>query len=136
MKKIKISFMIAFIAVMSQNLKAQSSSVWVVYSQNKCHSEYLDDMAKATEEKWGQVLNEVVAEGKWISWGVLEHAWGDEWNWNPYYVAESREAFFEGWSLMIKKMQEKHPDYLKETRKYCFEHKDSMYSQRFGSDMK
>ena len=133
MKTITTIFVIALIAIMSQSIYAQNSSVWVVYSQNKCHAEYLDDMRKAATDKWGPVLDEVVAEGKWSSWGVLEHAWGDEWNWNPYYVAESREAFFEGWNLMIKKMQEKYPEYLEEVQKFCYEHKDSMYIQRLGS---
>lgn len=135
MKKIKISFIIAMIAIMNQNLFAQNATEWVVFSQNKCHSEYLDDLSKSTEEKWAPVLNEVVAEGKWIRWGILQHAWGDEWNWNIYYVAENSAAFFEGWNLMINKMKEKYPDFMEETQKFCFEHKDNMYVQRFGSNM-
>ena len=128
MRTLSIMIVCAFLSttLFSQN------SVWVVYSENKCHQGHMDDLVQMTTDKWGPIMNEVVEEAKWVDWGILEHAWGNEWNWNVYYVAEDRESFFEGWDLMIKKMNEKHPGWFDEFEDWCFEHKDSMHSQRFG----
>jgi hypothetical protein len=40
------------------------------------------------EENGAPILNDLVEQGKLINWGVLTHAWGDEHNWNVFYVAE------------------------------------------------
>jgi hypothetical protein len=74
----------------------------------------------------------LVEQGKLINWGVLTHAWGDEYNWNTFYVAESHSKFLEAWDEFIKKVIENDPDAMDIIDDWCWEHKDSIYTQVMG----
>lgn len=134
MKKPIILF-ILFCMLSSLTLFGQNNSLWVVYSENKCHSKHISDLNQYTKDTWAPILNEIVESGTWSNWGVMNHAWGNEWNWNIYYIAPDRESFFKGFSEMIKKMNEKHPDWFQKSQEWCFEHKDNMYVQSIGYGM-
>lgn len=112
----------------------QYSSVTVVFSQNKCHYGKIDKLYKMVHNKLGAIHNEVVETGLWLEWGILSHDWGDEWNWNSYYVARDKNTFNEGWDLFVKLVNEKYPDIWDTWAEYCWEHKDNIYHQSVGSD--
>jgi hypothetical protein len=114
------------------SVQAQNLPVTIVFSQNKCHFNNIDDLNKMTEEKIGPVLNELVKEGQLLNWGVLTHSWGDEWNWNMFYVAENQSKFQEAWGAMVERVMEKEPNLFEQFGEWCFEHKDSIYSQIAG----
>jgi len=87
-----------------------AQNVTVVFSQNKCHFNNVEDMNKFWKEQATPILNDLVKQEKLIDWGVLTHAWGDEWNWNVYYVAENQNKFNEAWGELIKRLIENNPD--------------------------
>jgi hypothetical protein len=111
-------------------------SVTVVLSQNKCHSNKISELRKMMEENGADILDDLVEQGKLINWGVLTHAWGDVYNWNVFYVAESHVKFLEAWNEFISKVMEVDPEAADKIGEICWEHKDSIYTQIMGSGMK
>jgi hypothetical protein len=112
-----------------------AQSVTVVLSQNKCQSNKISELIKMMEENGAPILNDLVAQGKLLNWGVLTHAWGDEHNWNVFYVAESHTKFLEAWNEFITRVVENDPEAADKIGEICWEHKDSIYSQIMGSGM-
>jgi len=109
-----------------------AQTVTVVFSQNKCHANKISELRKMTEETSGAVLNDLVEQGKLIDWGVMTHAWGDEYNWNVFYVAETHAKFLEAWNEFITKVGESDPEFAEKLWEICWEHKDSIYTQIMG----
>ena len=112
-----------------------AQTVTVVLSQNKCKSNKISELRKMMEENGAPILNDLVEQGKLINWGVLTHAWGDEHNWNVFYVAESHSKFLEAWDEFITRVMENDPDANEKIGDICWEHKDSIYTQIMGGNM-
>ena len=112
-----------------------AQSVTVVISKNKCHSNRISELREMMEENGAQVLNDLVSEGKLLNWGVLTHAWGDAYNWNVFYVAETHTKFLEAWSEFISRVVENDPEAADRMGEICWEHEDSIYTQIMGSNM-
>lgn len=100
----------------------------VVFSQNKCAYQNFQKLNALTDSVWAPVLDDLVEEDMIVSWGILTHAWGDEWNWNVYYTVESHAAFLDFWQEMVGRINESHPDFWKQLYPLCTEHKDNIYS--------
>ena len=81
MKKFSFIFLLLCI-ICGINAKAQIT----VFSQNKCNFDKLPVILKMWKEELAPMLNEQVDAGKLASWGILTHSWGDEWNFNVYYI--------------------------------------------------
>lgn len=73
-------------------------------------------------------LSALEEEGSVHDWGVLTHAWGDEYNYNFYVVTESHRAFLDAWSSLFKKMNEADPEWYDKFAPLCVTHKDNMYT--------
>ena len=114
---------------------ATAQTVTVVFSQNKCKSNKISELRTMMEDNGAPILNELVEQGKLISWGVLTHAWGDAYNWNPFYVAESHSKFLDAWQEFISRLVEADPDAADKLAEICWEHKDSIYTQIMGSGL-
>ena len=119
--------------ILSSSLMAQN--VTVVLSQNKCKMSKLPELQQMLEDNGKAILNDLVAQGKLINWGVLTHAWGDEYNWNVFYVAESHEKFIAAWNEFIEKVAENDPEFSEKLWEICWEHKDSIYNQVMGYNL-
>jgi hypothetical protein len=102
----------------------------VVFSQNKCANSNMPALNAATDSVFGPILDELVSEGMLINWGVLTHAWGDDWNWNVYYGAESHRAFLDFWSEYTSRLNERHPGWWQQVWEFCTDHKDNIYTHR------
>lgn len=100
----------------------------VVFSQNKCANENLPEIQRSMEEVFGPVLDRMVTEGALTGWGVLTHGWGDDWNWNIWYAAESHAAFVEGWDTYVSRLSEEHPGWFQSFVPLCTDHKDNIYT--------
>jgi hypothetical protein len=129
MKQI-FSFCFAII-LSSGHLIAQGPTV--VLSQNKCDYRELENLNQTMAEISGPILNNLVDQGKLLSWGVLQHGWGDEWNWNIYYVAKDHITFLNAWNEYITQVSEDDPRFQSNFFSRCFEHKDAIYSETVGS---
>ena len=126
MKPLPLTFLFLVLAT-----SVFSQSTTVVFSQNKCHYNKIDSLNQFWKGNVAPLLNGMVKDNKLIDWGVLEHAWGDEWNWNVYYVAQNQIAFHEAFNEFFEIIND-NPEFSKFFGSYCFEHKDSMYSQTMG----
>ncbi|UCC71936.1 MAG: hypothetical protein JSV86_16425 [Gemmatimonadota bacterium] len=102
----------------------------IVFSQNKCPYENLPTLNTVLDSIATPVLDELLAEGQLLGWGVLTHSWGDEWNWNIYYVVESHRAFLDFWSEYIRRLNESYPGWYQQFVGLCTDHKDNIYSVR------
>lgn len=99
----------------------------IAFSQNKCPYENLSELDQLMDETFAPALDQMVADGAFTGWGLLEHAWGDEWNWNIWYSAESHGAFVEGWATYVAHLNENHPGWSQRTLGLCTDHKDNIY---------
>jgi hypothetical protein len=91
----------------------------------------LSDIAAANKlinEKIAPILNGMVDEGILYGWGLFNHAWGDEWNINVWYVVKDMDTFNTFWDEYIKRINDQQPDAWKELRGYIQEHKDNIYT--------
>lgn len=98
-----------FIAALfgSQNAAAQAAAEpgLMVLSEQKCDYTNMDELGALQDSVFTPTLNAFVDEGKLIDWGVLVHEWGDEWNWNIYYTAESHAAFVDFWAEYVDRRE-------------------------------
>jgi hypothetical protein len=90
----------------------------------------MTDMPKAWDI-WKQattVLQELKDEGLLVEFGLLQHAWGDEWNWNFYMITKDHASFLKAWDEYITRVREKYPDLVRDWLAMVKAHKDNMYS--------
>jgi len=90
----------------------------------------VDKMNKLIDSTTVPIMKELIDEGKLLGWGQLNHAWGDEWNFNIYYITESQTAFLEFWKEFIKRITKRHPEARNEWTPLMRAHKDNMYFVR------
>jgi hypothetical protein len=128
MKQLIFTLLVGFFS--TAMLFGQSPTV--VYSQNKCHWDRLGDLNKMMTDDGAPVLNQLVEDGKLLSWGVLQHSWGDEWNWNMYYVAKDVPTFLDAFSSYISGLGERNAESLESFWDMCYEHKDAIYHEPVG----
>lgn len=102
----------------------------LVFSQNKVKMTDMGKVNKMVDSVFAPILNSFVDSGKLSGWGQLNHAWGDEWNFNLWYSAKDPETFHKFWDEYVKTVGEKHPDAFGSTVGYFQEHKDNIYSMR------
>jgi hypothetical protein len=138
MLKLSITFIFLFFfsiaQIHSQEDHHKFGSVTFVFSQNKCHFNNLLDLQELTINSTGPILNELVKEGLLIDWGILSHDWGDEWNFNNYYIAEDKAKFNKAWQEYVKRLNKKDSTLWKKFGEYCTEHKDNIYHQYLGAN--
>jgi hypothetical protein len=101
---------------------------FLMFNQNQC-----DDMAGVMDlvrTTTGPVLNELRDEGLIDRWGVLTHAWGDEWNFNWYIGTENHASFVVAWSELVSRLNARDPEWFEKFDPMCREHKDNFYTLR------
>jgi hypothetical protein len=99
----------------------------VVVSYNKCGLDKVGRLDSLSALAFYPVLDEVVREGRLLSWGVLTHDWGDEWNFVVYYTATNVNAFHSAWGEIVRRVRERRPNFMADFAPYCTEHKDNIY---------
>lgn len=81
-------------------------------------------------------VQKMIAEGKFIDYGILTHAWGDEWNVVDYFIVAGLDGFFTNFTDLFRRIQaanqqtapqegqEEEPSF----GEACTEHKDVIYA--------
>jgi len=130
MKQLTRLFAIIFVLFIAvQHIQAQEAeNPLLVVSFQKVRMADMGTVNSAMKEKFGPILNGLVDEGMLISWGLFNHAWGDEWNLNVWYVVKDMNAFNAFWDEYVKRIGEQHKEAWSELRGYIQEHKDNIYS--------
>ncbi len=111
-----------------QDSKDTEKPSTLVFSQNMVQMSDMGKVNKMVDEIFVPILNALVDEGMLFGWGQLNHAWGDEWNLNFYYIAKDMDAFNNFWSEYVNRVREQHPDAFGNIVQYFQAHKDNMYS--------
>ncbi len=122
---LSMAFLIAQATAISQNPT-------VVFSQNKCDYAKLGQLREGMKKVGAPILNDLVQKGQLLNWGILEHSWGDEWNYNNYYVAKDIPTFLEAFNTMVEEGQKVDSTFITDFWDACFEHKDAMYTETMG----
>lgn len=130
MKQLSIMLAVLMLYILTAgNISAQDQpNNILVVSYQKVKFGAIDDANKLFNEKMGPVLNSIVDDGMLRSWGLFNHAWGDEWNVNVWYVVDNMEAFTKFWQEYVKRLNEKSPGAFEGMREYIMEHKDNIYT--------
>lgn len=130
MKYFIISFAVFTICIlMAGNISAQSEDQpTLVCSFQKVKMSDMEAANTLINEKLAPILNSFVDNKMLLGWGQFNHAWGDEWNLNVWYVVKDMDSFNKFWDEYIKSINEKQPDAWKELRGYIQEHKDNIYT--------
>ena len=100
----------------------------LVFSQNMVKMSDMGKVQKAMDSLFVPILNSMVDQGKISGWGQLNHAWGDEWNFNLWYSAKDMKTFNEFWAEYVKTVSEKHPGAFGSVVSMFQAHKDNIYS--------
>ena len=121
--------LIVLMFIASANIFGQESEQpnWLVVSQNMVPMSEVGTVNQLIDSIAVPVLNELVDEGLLSGWGQFNHAWGDEWNVNFWYVAKDQISFGVFWAEYVKRVSERHPGAFGTMVKHFQAHKDNMY---------
>ncbi len=100
----------------------------VIVSYNKCALDAPARLDSLNALAFYPVLDELVRENRLMGWGVLTHAWGDEWNFVIYYTAANAPAFHSAWNELVRRVSQRRPAFMADFTPYCTEHKDNIYA--------
>jgi hypothetical protein len=88
----------------------------------------LGKVNKMVDSVFAPILNELVDEKYIASWGQFNHAWGDEWNLNIWYVTKDMSSFEKFWDEYVGRVNKRYPGAFAATVKYFQAHKDNIYT--------
>lgn len=128
---IKLLFALTLLVV-SNPVVAQDAEKpgWFVLQQNKVLMKDMPKVNALQDSLFTPILNELVAEGKLKGWGQLTHAWGDDWNYNFYFVTDNHQAFIDFWKEYFSRVNKRFPRWYNEVTPLFIAHKDNMYHIR------
>lgn len=101
---------------------------FMMFNQHQCSD--LGGAMEIADDLQRPILNELRAEGMIQDWGVLTHAWGDEWNFNFYIVADDHASWLSAWQELVRRMNERDSDWFERFGSMCHSHKDNLYTLR------
>jgi len=128
-KLVQIISILLLVIFAAGNITAQSEEQpTLVCSFQKVKMSDMSAFNKLVKEKFAPILNSMVDDKMLLGWGQFNHAWGDEWNLNVWYIVKDMESFNKFWEEYINRVNEKQPDAWKELRGYIQEHKDNIYT--------
>jgi len=114
--------------------EAQEEADWVVVTYYKCDFGAIDELNEVAHTELGPVAEERIDEGQLIAWGVLNHGWGDSWNFNVYWIVEDIEEFMPFWYDFMGTVEERSPGWLEPIQEHCHDHKDNIYRRVHARD--
>ena len=131
------SLLFAFLAVglfmapdaVAQEEEEETQANLIVMRYFECG---LGNTARAVEllnGEWRDVMDELEDEGMIQGFGILTHAWGDEWNVMDWFAVENMHGFHTAWSEAVSRMGARDPDgnIFSEFVEICPRHKDNIW---------
>lgn len=126
--KIFAIILVAFLLHDGKSFAQNNEQPTLIVSSQKVKMSDLAAANKMITEKFAPILNSFVDSKMLLSWGQFNHAWGDEWNFNIWYVVKDMNAFDKFWEEYINQISEKQPEAFKQLRELFQEHKDNIYT--------
>ncbi|MEZ4699970.1 MAG: hypothetical protein R2834_06540 [Rhodothermales bacterium] len=103
---------------------------FLMFHQNKVAGLDVPRLNQLADSIMRPVLDAMVEEQIIMSWGILTHEWGDEWNWNWYLTTADHASFVSAWAEFSKRIMERFPDGVPEMMQYLQAHKDNQFLVR------
>ena len=125
MKTLTLFLLLLCTAVVVQAQDARPEPQFMVVNQNQVAMKDFGDMMKMWFET---AVPELKGKGMLKDYGLMQHAWGDEWNYNFYFVTDSHESFLEFWDAYMKGVTEKDPELAQNYLSKIKAHRDNMYT--------
>lgn len=114
-------------------LQAQDAEMrtrFMMLNQHQCSEANMDDVMEIVDNVLAPSLSALEEEGSIDDWGILRHAWGDEYNFNFFMVTEDHRAFLDAWSSLLEMSSDADPEWYDRFTPLCVAHKDNMYLLR------
>ena len=109
-------------------LEAQEATpTHVVMRYFKCNPQ---GEAVALMQEGRPVVDEMIAEGKFISHGIMTHNWGDGWNVVGFFAVDGLDSFFGNFGELTPRIEaatEGDEEDRPQWDEICTEHKDNIY---------
>lgn len=122
----------ANVSAQADNESDNSETGITVVSYFKCYDASLSKAVEMYKDVNAPHINKLVDDGKLMSWGILTHYWGDEWNLISYFIAKDLATFEKAYSEAVEATMEENPDAMDKWRSMCSEHKDNIYSNAYN----
>ena len=109
-------------------VQAQAAPGILVIRSFKCSPE---GMAVEMLNRTQPIVEELIAEGRLMDYGLARHSWGDEWNVVDYWVAADLPTFQAAFTEILRRFRERNADRPAPERplsEVCTEHKDNIYN--------
>lgn len=85
------------------------------------------DVDQLLEAVWQPVVEQQVREGKLLGWGILRHAWSDEWNLVMYRTIADLRALQASQEVLGPALNQRDAEYGAKLARLCPRHKDNIY---------
>ena len=114
---------------------AEFETSFMMVNQHLCPPENMDELMELAETQLGPALEQLKQDGHISEWGIMTHAWGDEYNFNFYFITDDMERFVTGaWPALLEVSNELDPEWFDRWAPLCDMHKDNLYNVRnYGS---
>jgi len=107
---------------------AQQPTGVLVVSYQKCNFAKMDELHAWWRQNAAPILDDLVRQGRLLSWGVNQHNWGDEWNNVVYYGARDLTTFHSAFNEFFRRFSQREPNLMQRFAEFCIEHRDNIYS--------
>lgn len=103
----------------------------MVVSYWKCNYAYVGDLVEGVAETGLPVAQQMVDDGDLFAYGMMTHAWGDEWNVMFYTATHDEASFMQKTSdLQSEQFEAMGSDMIAGFLENCHDHRDNIYSMR------
>ena len=113
---------------LAQDAVDETEPGFFVLNQYKIPFAKLPAMQAYQDSIFTPVFDELIDEEKLMHWGLLTHAWGDEWNYNWFFITEDHRSFLDFWDEFFERVDERFPGWQEDVFPLIDEHKDNMYN--------
>jgi hypothetical protein len=103
---------------------------FLMFNQSQIPGEQVSAYNHLVDSLMRPVMNALVDEGLVATWGYLNHAWGDEWNWAWFMYTKDHAAFLKAWSEVVKRVADADSTSWSQLTKPVKRHRDNLYHLR------
>lgn len=114
-------------AQIGQSQELQTS--FMMLNQHVCPPQNMEQVMDFARQQLAPALAQMKAAGEISEWGILTHAWGDEYNFNFYLITADIDRFVStAWPSLVARTTELDPDWYDRFAPLCTMHKDNLYT--------
>jgi hypothetical protein len=114
----------------SEPVEGEEPPGFLMFNQHRISD--FEAVDKLNDSVTKPILDTMVDEGILNSWGVLQHQWADEWNWNYWMITKDHASFVSAWSDYVGRVTAADSTFFQEFSKYSIRHKDNLYRVQYA----